>query len=303
MRKVATFVCAASASETQSIFSPARRNQAANALENLGAKAGEWRWLDEQQRAADLFFDNLDPQLADAALRPLFTDMPVDLFVQYTDNRRKRLLVADMDSTMIAEESLDELAAHLGIKDHIAAITARAMRGEIDFQAAVRERVGLLKGLSTDALAETLTHVTLMPGGRTLVQTMRQHDAYLVLISGGFTVFTGPVAAMLGFHEHHGNELEIINNQLTGQVIDPIRDKFYKEQSLIAIAGQRQIPLVETMAVGDGANDVPMLAVAGAGIAYHAKPVTAAAARFRVDHHDLTSLLYLQGYAQNEWVA
>jgi len=302
MNKVATFICAASAAEAKDIFSPSRLNNAANALENLGAKAESVRWLDDQNQACDLFFDHLGPAQAEAALRPIFAELPIDLFVQQTAHRRKSLLVADMDSTMIAEESLDELAAHLGLRDKIAAITTRAMRGEIDFKDAVRERVGLLKGLAEQALAETLAHVTLMPGGKILVQTMRQNKAYTVLISGGFTVFTGPVSEILGFHEHHGNELEITNGQLTGQVIEPIRDKYYKEQALIAIAGQRQIPLAETMAVGDGANDIPMLNIAGAGIAYHAKPVTAAAAHFRVDHNDLTALLYLQGYAKNEWV-
>jgi len=300
MTYVCTLVCAASGAKAQEIFSSSRLNHAADALERLGAKAGGVRWLDPDFSACDLLFDDLSLPQAEAALRPLFVDMPVDIFVQDVAGRRKSMLVADMDSTMIAEESLDELAGHLGLRDHIAAITARAMRGEIDFKDAVRERVGLLKGLPESALAETLSHVTLMPGARALVQTMRHHGAYTILISGGFTAFTGPVADMIGFHEHHGNELGIADAQLTGLVVEPIRDKHYKEEMLISIASQRQLALSATMAVGDGANDVPMLQSAGAGIAYHAKPVTAAAARFRVDHGDLTALLYLQGYEKNE---
>lgn len=300
--QVCTLVCASSVPEAQEIFSSSRLNQAANAIEHLGGRAGAITWLDGDHTACDLFFDDLSLPQADAALRPIFGDMPVDLFVQETATRRKSMLVADMDSTMIAEESLDELAGHLGLRDHIAAITARAMRGEIDFRDAVRERVGLLAGLPESALAETLAHVTMTPGARTLVHTMRHNGARMVLISGGFTAFTGPVADMLGFHEHHGNELGLAGGKLTGTVIEPIRDKHYKEETLVALAARYQIPLTLTMAVGDGANDVPMLQTAGAGVAYHAKPVTAAAARFRVDYHDLTALLYMQGYAKNEWV-
>jgi len=226
----------------------------------------------------------------------------VDFLVQSPTGRRKKLLIADMDSTMVVGETLDELAAHAGLQERVAAITARSMNGEIDFKAALRERVGLLAGLEEQALVATDAKITLMPGARTLVATMRAHGAYTVLVSGGFDYFTSRIRLRCGFDEDRANRLEIEGGRLTGRVIEPILDRDAKLAYLQSFAAERGLSADETMAVGDGANDLAMIREAGLGVAFHAKPVVADEAEFRVDHNDLTALLFAQGYSQEMFV-
>jgi phosphoserine phosphatase len=249
--------------------------------------------------AADIPFARPDATLAEitARLRALVESRPVDVAVLPAAHRRKKLLLADMDSTMIRQECIDELAAFVGLKEQVSAITARAMRGEIDFEPALRERVALLKGLPETVVEEIIaTRITLMPGGRELVATMKAAGAYTALVSGGFTVFTAPIGAMIGFHEDRSNILELDGGRLAGTVRDPILGKEAKLASLIEMRNGRGLLPEETLAVGDGANDLAMLREAGLGVALHAKPAVAAQAHVRIDHGDLTALLYLQGY-------
>ncbi|MGU3537221.1 phosphoserine phosphatase SerB [Methylobacterium sp. A54F] len=247
------------------------------------------------------------PASADALrerLRGAFRDEPIDIAVLPADaHRRKRLFLADMDSTMIEQECIDELADVVGLKAHVAAITERAMRGEIAFEPALRERVGLLKDLSVDVVDELIRdRLTLTPGGRTLVRTMAAHGARTCLVSGGFTLFTGPIAQKIGFDEHRANRLSVAGGQLTGAVEEPIVGKAEKRAALIELRDGLGLDPAETLAVGDGANDLDMLGEAGLGVAFRAKPAVAAAAGVRIDHGDLTALLYLQGYAAAEFV-
>ncbi|MEI7712325.1 MAG: phosphoserine phosphatase SerB [Rhodospirillales bacterium] len=210
--------------------------------------------------------------------------------------RRKGLLIADMDSTIVTGETLDELADIAGIGAKIAAITARAMNGELDFKDALRERVGMLKGLSVDALDQTWERIRLTPGAMELVATMRAHGALAALVSGGFTFFTGRVAAQVGFDLHRSNELLHAEGKLLGTVSEPILDRTAKLDALRDLAAERGVQLKATLAVGDGANDLDMLRAAGLGVAFHAKPIVAAEAKARVDHADLRALLFAQGY-------
>jgi phosphoserine phosphatase len=236
-------------------------------------------------------------------LRAALGAVPLDLAIQPVAHRRKRLLVADMDSTMIGQECIDELADLVGLKAHVSAITERAMRGEIAFEPALRERVALLKGLPVTVVADVIANrITLMAGARALIGTMRAHAAHTVLVSGGFSLFTQEIAEMLGFDENHANTLLVENDTLTGFVEEPILGREAKLDTLLEVARYLQLPLEDTIAVGDGANDLAMIGRAGLGVAYHAKPAVAAAADVRIDHGDLTALLYLQGYRRDEFV-
>jgi phosphoserine phosphatase len=226
----------------------------------------------------------------------------LDVVVQPAAHRRKRLFLADMDSTMIEQECIDELAAYVGLKEHVAAITERAMRGEIAFEPALRERVALLKGLSVSVVDEVLKkHITLTPGGRTLVKTMRAHGAHTCLVSGGFTLFTNRVAAMIGFDETHANKLTLDGEHLGGAVEEPIFGRASKLQSLRSLRARLGLAREETLVAGDGANDLDMILEASLGVAYHAKPKVAEAAAARIDHADLSALLYAQGYRREEF--
>ncbi len=229
--------------------------------------------------------------------------MGVDLVVQPSTGRRKKMLLADMDSTMIQQECIDELAAQAGIGDHVAQITARAMNGELDFEDALRERVGLLKGLDSAVIETVLANrITLMPGGKALLATMKANGAYAALVSGGFTAFTGMVAETLGFDEHRANTLIIADGKLTGEVGQPILGRDAKVAALQEITARLGLAADQVMAVGDGANDLGMLGLAGAGVALHAKPSVAAECDIRINHGDLTALLYIQGYSAEEFV-
>ncbi len=228
---------------------------------------------------------------------------PIDVVVQKLAGRAKGLLIADMDSTMIGQECIDELAAEVGLKDHIAAITERAMQGEIAFEPALRERVALLAGLDSNVVDRVIAErIRLTPGAVELVRTMRANGAWTALVSGGFTVFTGPVSRMIGFHEHRSNLLIEEAGKLTGTVAEPILGQDAKRASLLELAASKKVPMALTLAVGDGANDLAMLREAGLGVAYHAKPRVATEAHARIDHADLTALLYMQGYRKAEFV-
>jgi phosphoserine phosphatase len=236
------------------------------------------------------------------SVRAALNNAPIDAIAMETATRRKWLLVADMDSTIVTGETLDELADFAGLKPRIAAITARAMNGELDFKAALRERVAMLRGLPVDALERTWERVQLTPGARELVATMRAHGAYAALVSGGFSFFTGRVAALCGFDLHRSNVLLDDGTALNGLVAEPILDRDTKLATLTGLAAERGLPLAATLAVGDGANDLDMLRAAGLGVAFHAKPIVAAAAQARVDHGDLRALLFAQGYRAEELV-
>ena len=263
-------------------------------------KPAEVRWL-AQEEACELAIAGTAG--IEGSLRALVADRPVDVAVLPAARRRKRLLIADMDSTMIAQECIDELGTAAGQGEKIAAITARAMRGEIDFAASLRERLGLMAGLEASVIGRLIGATKFTEGGRALVQTMKSQGAHTVLVSGGFTVFTSHVAKVLGFDGHLANELVVESGRLTGRALEPILGRDAKTAALREMAGKLGLDLIETLAVGDGANDIDMLAVSGLGVAFHAKPAVRAQARARIDHGDLTALLYLQGYAKSEFVA
>ena len=290
---------------TQGALSEAHAEAARGALTALGAETQSADWLAAGE-AADLLFDALDPDQADAAIRQALGPGAIDCVTQPLAGRRKRLLVADMESTLIHQEMLDELADLKGLRPAIAAITARAMNGEIDFVAALKERVMLLKGLTEAEIDQIARRITLMRGAKALIATMRRHGAETVLVSGGFTIFAERVAAELGIDRIFANTLEFAGpdgaRHLSGSVLPPIRDRDDKLARLAEQAGRNHIPLTETLAVGDGANDVPMLLAAGLGVAFHAKPVVRAQVRARIDHCGLDALLYAQGYRADEFV-
>ncbi|MDR4306373.1 phosphoserine phosphatase SerB [Chelatococcus sambhunathii] len=254
--------------------------------------------------AVEFAVTTTDPADMRAAIVEVIDGAPLDVALVPEPGRRKKLLIADMDSTMIEQECLDELAGALGLKERVSAITERAMRGEIAFEPALRERVALLEGLpAEETIARVLAEkITLAPGARTLVATMRAHGAYAALVSGGFTAFTGPVAAMLGFDEHRSNLLEIEGGRLTGRVVEPILGREAKLAALEELIVSKRLYRDATLAVGDGANDLAMLCASGLGVAYRAKPAVAEAAHVRIDRGDLTALLYLQGFSDAEFV-
>jgi len=239
-----------------------------------------------------------------AALVATIGDRAIDanILTRKHGPRRKKLLVADMESTVIEQEMLDEIAERIGLGPRISDITARAMRGELNFEAALRERVGLLAGLDATILDEVAGHITLMPGAETLIQTMQTNGAYCALVSGGFTVFTEIIAKRLGFHEHQANVLEITDGKLTGRVRAPILGRAAKREALTRLTASLGIAPEETLAVGDGANDLDMIKAAGIGVAFRAKPIVRAEAPVAITHGDLTGLLYLQGYARSEFI-
>jgi phosphoserine phosphatase len=268
-------------------------------LKRVNCVPQDWRWIDEGH-AADIVFAN-DPEQARVIL-----DDPgnvYDVVVQPAEGREKKLLVADMDSTMITVECIDELADYAGIKAEIAAVTEAAMRGELDFAAALDARVALLKGLEASAIDRCLAErVTIMDGARALVRTMKARGAETILVSGGFTRFAEPVAAEIGFDRAIANVLDIHDAALSGTVAKPIVDSSTKERTLVEARERLGLTAHATLAVGDGANDLAMIRLAGLGVAYHAKPVVAAAASARIDRNDLAALLYAQGIRRAEWV-
>jgi len=263
-------------------------------------------WLSPNE-ACEFMFEAADLAAAKAARERVAArigDAPIDVCVLPAAGRRKALLIADMDSTIIQQECIDEMADMLGLKARIAAITERAMRGELPFEAALRERLGLLAGLEVSALQRVFDErVTLMPGARTLVATMRANGAFAALVSGGFSFFTSRVAAAVGFDVNQANELEIADGRLTGGVVGPILGREAKLAALIQYREARGLAAEATMAVGDGANDLAMIGAAGLGVAYRAKPVVAAEADCGITHGDLRALLYLQGYRKADFVA
>ncbi len=275
------------------------------ALAAVLPETGAPDWLDPGH-AVDLTFtadSSALPGLS-ADLREILAAADADAVLQPVAGRRKRLLLADMDSTMIQQECIDELADFAGLKTEVAGITERAMRGEIAFAPALRERVALLRGLPVETIDRVLAErITLMPGATTLVRTMRAHGGYCALVSGGFTLFTDAVAALIGFDEHRSNILEIEGDRLAGTVAEPILGREAKRERLVALRDSLGLPRSAVLAVGDGANDLDMLGEAGLGVAFRAKPAVAAAAQARIDHNDLDALLFVQGYPRSEFAA
>jgi phosphoserine phosphatase len=270
----------------------------------VGARGKESRKLDAGEAAAtDVILEAPDLAAVRTALRPALADQELDWCLQPLEGRRKRLLVADMDSTIISVECIDELADFAGLKGEVSAITERAMRGELDFPSALRERVAMLKGLPVVDLQRVYDErVRLNPGARTLVRTMAANGARCVLVSGGFSFFTGRVAQAAGFHAHHGNTLGEADGALSGLVGEPILGREAKLATLIEEAALKSVPLAAAVAIGDGANDLAMIGAAGLGVAYRAKPIVADQADARIDRADLTALLYFQGYALGDFV-
>ena len=274
--------------------------EAIDRLAATGHDVGAPHWLDAHDAADIVFQGSLVSARAELAK---MDHGALDVVVQPTGDRAKKLFIADMDSTMITVECIDELADYVGLKPQIAAITERAMRGELDFRAALAERVGLLAGMAESVLAECrMERVRLTRGARTLVQTMKAHGARSVLVSGGFLPFAGPVAEACGFDKAIANDLEIADGRLTGNVREPIVDAGTKLATLKGEAARLGLPLAQALAVGDGANDIPMIAAAGLGIGFHPHPAAAEAADAAIRHHDLTALLWAQGYSRRQWV-
>ncbi|MDP3689927.1 phosphoserine phosphatase SerB [Bradyrhizobium sp.] len=295
MSLVATLIC--------NPANPALDSTVVDGARAILPSAGPAQWLFDEV-AVDIPFEGSDDIKAiEIRLREARGDLPIDIVVQPRAFRRKKLFLADMDSTMIGQECIDELADFAGLKTHVAGITERAMRGEIEFEPALRERVALLKGLPVGVVDEVLkTRITATPGGRELVMTMRAHGAWTCLISGGFTLFTGAVSERIGFQENRANELLVADGKLTGEVREPILGRAAKLATLIELRESFDLDAIDTLVTGDGANDLGMIEAAGLGVAYHAKPAVAAAAAARIDHGDLTALLYAQGYRRDEFV-
>ena len=292
------FVATLVANPSNPVLTPALAEEAAAALDASGLY-----WLADGIACDIALMDGANPDWQEALLRGVVGDAPVDVIVQQSETRRKKLLIADMDSTMIGQECIDELAAEVGLKDKVAAITARAMNGEIAFEPALIERVALLKGLPVTVVADVIARrITLTPGGRQLIATMKARGYYTALVSGGFTVFTGPIAETLGFDENRANILLQEGGYLTGTVAEPILGKQAKVDALVDISTRLGISTAEALAVGDGANDLGMLHLAGSGVALHAKPVVSSQVKIRIDHADLTALLYIQGYRKTDFV-
>lgn len=281
-------------------LTPDHLRAARAALSALGADLDAAEWLSEAE-AVDQPFTALAAEQAEAAVRAALGDAPLDLIAQPRDGRRKKLLLADMDSTIVTSETLDEIAAFAGLKEQIAEITRRSMNGELDFAQALTARVAMLRGLDDSALEATWKATELTPGAAELVGTMRANGAHTALVSGGFTFFTARVAELVGFHEHHANTLLVEEGKLTGAVGQPILDRDAKLATLKRLAAQLGVPLAEAATVGDGANDLAMIQAAGLGVAFRAKPVVAAAARHRLEHADLRGLLFAQGYRAAEF--
>lgn len=293
IQHVATFVAGQGASLDEAALS--------RALAAAGIDAGRVDWL-AREHAADAFFASDDAIAIAARLRAANMREPIDVIVQPVAGRRKKLLVADMDSTMIEQECIDELADIAGLRDHVATITESAMQGELVFEDALIERVRLLAGVTVDNITALLHRITLTPGARALVNTMRAHGAHTALVSGGFAQFAQPISERIGFHEARANRLEIVDGALTGAVLAPVLGREGKRVALVELRAARGLAREATLAIGDGANDVDMLREAGLGVAYHAKPKVAEAAAARVDHADLTALLYAQGYRREQFV-
>jgi phosphoserine phosphatase len=273
---------------------------AEDALRAAGLEPRGRSWV-EPDSACDLLFSG-SPDRARIALEGLVER--TDVIVQGEAARRKRLLVADMDSTMITVECIDELADYAGLKAEVAEVTERAMRGELPFERALAERVALLKGLEEDVLGRCYEErVRMTPGAEALVRTMRREGAYCLLVSGGFGFFTDRVAQALGFDRAVSNVLPLSGGRVTGEVQEPIVGAEGKRQAMLDAAAEREIEIADALAVGDGANDIPMIEAAGLGVAYRAKPAVANAAAARVEHNDLGALLYAQGYSRSEWAA
>lgn len=271
-------------------------------LVEAGAQVGDPAWLAPDE-AADIPYTAGDPDAVLARIRDALAEAPVDVNAGPTENRRKHLLIADMDSTIIVGESLDDLAEHAGIGERISAITARAMRGELDFEGALKERVGMLKGLSAETIDTVVRGLTLTAGAAELVATMKAAGAYCALVSGGFKPMTGAIRQRVGFDEDRSNTLHVADGLLTGTVGEPILGRDAKLATLRELCAARGITPDAAVAVGDGANDLAMLGAAGMGVAFRAKPAVREAARYRIDHADLRGLLYLQGYSAAEIAA
>ena len=295
MDNVLTLVCS-----TTGELSTKRVDQICSNLAVLGAAIGSPIWLSDNQ-ACDIPFNCLSFGDADKAVRSNLASAPIDILAQPQKNRKKKLLVADMDSTIIQGETLDDMAELAGIGPRVAEITARAMNGEIFFSNALRERIAMFSGLNAAFLDQTVDGLILTSGAETLVRTMAAQGAYTALVSGGFTYFTEHLAKQIGFDFNKGNEIEIINNRFSGKVIEPIATKTTKKEILENLAQEQKIKMVETLAVGDGANDLPMLKAAGLGVAYYAKPIVMSQVCARVEHTDLTTLLFYQGYKQSDF--
>ena len=270
----------------------------AGAVAGAAGITGEPTWLADD--ACDLVLDATSPTLAEAAARAVIGDAEIDVLVQPAANRRKRLLVADMESTIIENEMLDELADFIGLRQEVSEITRRAMNGELDFSAALEARVSLLAGLPDQVLEDAACLIRLRAGARQLIATMRSAGAVTALVSSGFMIFAEAVAVELGFDHVVANRLDLTAGRIAGTVPPPIVTGASKRETLLALAAEHAVPLQQSMAVGDGANDLPMLLAAGIGIAFHAKPAVASSARWRLDHADLTGLLYAQGYRRDE---